>query len=135
RGRALGGGRGADAGRGRAARRGEHRLRSSTDPAGTTDRPQPGGRAGVSTWRPPRGVLAEMVAFAREDCAQRMRARPRLLAEVSSRPRAAPRFEAALRKGVGFPLICEVKRSSPSAGAIRPVDAASQARSYAAGGA
>jgi len=89
----------------------------------------------VSAWRPPRGVLAEMVAFAREDCAQRKRARPQLLAEVSSRPRRAPRFEAALRKGAGFPLICEVKRASPSAGAIRAVDAATQARSYAAGGA
>ncbi len=89
----------------------------------------------MSAWRPPQGVLAEMVAFAREDCAQRMRARPRLLAEVSSRPRRTPRFEAALRKGAGFPLICEVKRASPSAGSIRAVDAASQARSYAAGGA
>jgi len=89
----------------------------------------------VTTWRPPRGVLAELVAFAREDCAQRMRERPRLVAEVSSRPRRTPRFEASLRHGPGFPLICEVKRASPSAGAIRTVDAASQARSYAAGGA
>ena len=37
--------------------------------------------------------------------------------------------------GTGFPLICEVKRASPSAGAIRAVDAASQARAYFAGGA
>jgi len=86
-------------------------------------------------WRPPRGALAELVAFAREDCARRMAARPRLLAEVASRPRRAPRFEAALRAGAGFPLLCEVKRASPSAGAIREVDAASQAKAYAAGGA
>jgi indole-3-glycerol phosphate synthase len=86
-------------------------------------------------WRPPRGVLAELVATAREDCARRMRERPRLLAEVASRPRRTPRFEAALGDGQGFPIICEVKRSSPSAGTIRAVDAASQARAYVAGGA
>ncbi|HZW90541.1 MAG TPA: indole-3-glycerol phosphate synthase TrpC [Myxococcaceae bacterium] len=89
----------------------------------------------MKTWRPPQGVLAELVAVARKDCALRMRERPALLAQVSSRPRPTPRFEAALRQGSGFPLICEVKRASPSAGAIRPVDAASQAQSYAAGGA
>jgi indole-3-glycerol phosphate synthase len=64
-----------------------------------------------------------------------MAARPRLFAEVASRPSRAPRFEAALRGGAGFPLVCEVKRASPSAGAIRNVDAAWQARAYAAGGA
>jgi len=64
-----------------------------------------------------------------------MAARPRLLAEVATRPRRVPRFEAALREGAGFPLVCEVKRASPSAGAIRDVDAASQAKAYAAGGA
>jgi indole-3-glycerol phosphate synthase len=80
-------------------------------------------------------VLAELVASAREDCARRMRERPRLLAEVASRSRPAPRFEAALRGGAGFPLICEVKRASPSAGAIRAVDAPAQARAYAEGGA
>ena len=89
----------------------------------------------MKTWRPPRGVLAELVALAREDCARRRRERPQLVAEVASRPRRTARFEAALRKGRGFPLICEVKRASPSAGSIRSVDAASQARSYAAGGA
>jgi len=86
-------------------------------------------------WRPPRGVLAELVAGAREDCARRMRQRPHLLSEVASRPRRSPRFEAALRGGSGFPLICEVKRASPSAGDIRAVDATSQARAYVAGGA
>ena len=86
-------------------------------------------------WRPPRGVLAELVAGAREDCARRMRERPHLLSEVASRPRRAPRFEASLRGGPGFPLICEVKRASPSAGDIRAVDAPAQARAYVAGGA
>ena len=86
-------------------------------------------------WRPPRGALAELVAGALEDCARRRRERPTLLAEVASRPRRTPRFEAALRSGRGFPLICEVKRASPSAGAIRAVDAPAQARAYVDGGA
>ena len=93
------------------------------------------GSADARAWRPPRGVLAELVAAAREDCARRRRQRPGLLAEVASRARRTPRFEAALRGGRGFPLICEVKRASPSAGAIRAVDASAQARAYAEGGA
>jgi len=94
----------------------------------------PGGSDGPA-WRPPRGALADLVANALEDCARRRRERPTLLAEVASRPRRAPRFETALRSGRGFPLICEVKRSSPSAGAIRAVDAPAQARAYVDGGA
>ena len=94
----------------------------------------PGG-ADARAWRPPRGVLAELVTGAREDCARRMRERPRLLAVVASRARQAPRFEAALRGGRGFPLVCEVKRASPSAGAIRAVEAPAQARAYVEGGA
>ncbi len=93
------------------------------------------GGAHARAWRPPRGVLAELVEAAREDCARRMRDRPRLLAEVASRPRRTPGFEAALRGGPGFPLIGEVKRASPSAGAIRAVDAPAQARAYVDGGA
>jgi len=86
-------------------------------------------------WRPPRGVLASLVEGARADCEARRRQRPRLLAEVSSRPVRPSRFHAALRGGRGFPLIGEVKRASPSAGEIRAVDAAEQARAYVAGGA
>ena len=140
--RALGRGRGGHAGRGRAPGRGEHRLRGRAHPAGAPGRPDPGGRGGVTpgstdgrVWRPPRGALAELVAGALEDCARRRRERPTLLAEVASRPRRTPRFEAALRSGRGFPLICEVKRASPSAGDIRAVDAPAQARAYVDGGA
>jgi len=92
------------------------------------------GRAG-EVWRPPRGVLASLVEAARADCEVRRRERPRLLAEVSNGPVRLSRFRAALQGGQGFPLICEVKRASPSAGEIRAVDAAEQARAYVAGGA
>jgi len=75
------------------------------------------------------------VAIATEDLARRKRERPGLLAEVTRRPRHAPRFEAGLRSGRGFPLICEVKQASPSAGLIRRADPAVQARAYVEGGA
>ena len=88
-----------------------------------------------ATWRPPRGALAELVGFARADLERRRRERPRLVAEVASRPRATPRFTASLRTGAGHPLIAEVKQSSPSAGAIRSVDVPEQARAYVRGGA
>ena len=54
---------------------------------------------------------------------------------MASRPRRPPRFEAALRSGPGFPLICELKQASPSAGLIRRTDPAAQARAYVDGGA
>jgi indole-3-glycerol phosphate synthase len=88
------------------------------------------------SWRPPQGVLAELVTAAREDCAGRQRARPGLANEVLRQRRTPLPFAAALAdRSRGFPLICEVKRASPSLGAIRAVDAPAQARAYAQGGA
>jgi indole-3-glycerol phosphate synthase len=88
------------------------------------------------SWRPPRGVLAELVASAHEECQRRRRARPGVPAEAARLPRRPPRFQKALLGGTTFPLICEVKRSSPSAGSIaRGADAPESARAYVRGGA
>jgi indole-3-glycerol phosphate synthase len=88
------------------------------------------------SWRPPRGVLAELVAAAAEDCGRRRRARPGVPAEVARlRPRPL-RFQKALLGGTTFPLICEVKRASPSAGPIaHGADASGRAQAYVRGGA
>jgi indole-3-glycerol phosphate synthase len=80
-------------------------------------------------------VLGRLVSLATEDLVRIKRERPGLLAEMASRPRRPPRFEAALRSGPGFPLICELKQASPSAGLIRRTDPAAQARAYVDGGA
>ncbi len=90
------------------------------------------------TWREPTGVLAELVAGARDDCAAR---RARASSAGQGRPvgrgREVPgRFRAALVDRLGVAVIAEVKRSSPSAGSLRPAaDAAELARTYVAAGA
>ncbi len=88
------------------------------------------------SWRPPAGVLGELVAFARTDCDARRRNCPDLASRVG-RSRPAGRFRRALQEeATDFPLICEVKRASPSAGMLRDgVDVAELARTYAAAGA
>jgi len=88
------------------------------------------------SWRPPAGVLGELVAAALADCNARRKNRPGLEREVLPR-QSSGRFRRALAdQSAGFPLICEVKRASPSAGVLRAeADAAELARRYAEAGA
>jgi indole-3-glycerol phosphate synthase len=81
--------------------------------------------------------LGELVAAAREDCDARRKDRPGLKSEVR-RGTARGGFRRALADGSsgGFPLVCEVKRASPSAGPLRAdADVAQLARAYAQAGA
>jgi indole-3-glycerol phosphate synthase len=84
-------------------------------------------------------ILARILAAKREEVKRARRARP--LAELEARAAAAPPARGltdALRRPSGQPVraIAEIKRASPSAGAIRPdADPAGVAREYAASGA
>lgn len=73
------------------------------------------------------GVLGQIVRERVQDYAGAER-------EVGPARPAARRFEAAL-SGPALALIAEVKRASPSQGAIAPLDPATAAREYQAGGA
>jgi indole-3-glycerol phosphate synthase len=89
-------------------------------------------------WRPPTGHLAELVAGAAEDCAARRRLRPSLRNDVlRTKPRTKGFVQALTRDVPGhFPLICEVKRASPSQGMLqKDADAPAQAQLYVEGGA
>lgn len=82
--------------------------------------------------------LAEIMAWKRVEIADR--ARPvsdaELAAASARHPSPAPGFAASLRRPDGLCVIAEVKRASPSAGAIRSdIDAVAQARAYADAGA
>jgi indole-3-glycerol phosphate synthase len=82
--------------------------------------------------------LAEILARKRDEVAAARRAVPEADLRARLRERAAPLpFEAGLSpRGGPARVIAEVKRASPSAGAIRAgLDAGAQARAYAAAGA
>ena len=82
--------------------------------------------------------LADILARKRDEVAAARRAVPEADLRARARDGAAPRaFEAALSlRGGPARIVAEVKRASPSAGAIRAgLDAPAQARAYAAAGA
>jgi len=82
--------------------------------------------------------LADILARKRDEVAAARRAVPEAELRARARDRAAPRPFAAALSARGGPVrvIAEVKRASPSAGAIRAgLDAVAQARAYAAAGA
>jgi indole-3-glycerol phosphate synthase len=82
--------------------------------------------------------LSDILARKRDEVEAARRALPEAELRARARDRVAPRaFEAALSfRGGPSRIIAEVKRASPSAGAIRAgLDAVAQARAYAAAGA
>lgn len=86
------------------------------------------------TWTAPSGTLGRIVEEARHR-ARVLEARATELEKLSKSADLAPPFRSALRDST-VAVIAEVKRKSPSKGWIRPeMDAAEQAKAYAAAGA
>jgi indole-3-glycerol phosphate synthase len=91
----------------------------------------------VSDQLPSRTVLDDIVAGVREDLAPRLAAVPETVLERRALA-ASPALDAerALRSQPGMAVVAEVKRSSPSKGALADItDPAALAAAYAAGGA
>lgn len=85
-------------------------------------------------WTPPTGTLAGLCASARERAAA-LGVRAAALERAASDRAAPPSFAGALRRET-VAVIAEIKRASPSKGAIAPgLDAGVQAVAYAHGGA
>jgi len=87
-----------------------------------------------SRWTFPTGALGRLTSAASER-AKSLGGQRAKLEKLASAISGVPSLQAALRRD-HVALIAEIKRSSPSRGAISPeLDAASQARAYKAGGA
>ena len=88
-----------------------------------------------SLWKPPSGTLGRIVEETRERVAGLRASRAALEEAVRSAPRA-PSFFTALQEGADVSIIAEVKRRSPSKGALNlSIDPGLQARAYRVGGA
>lgn len=86
-------------------------------------------------WNPPSGTLGRIVEETRERVAALRGQRFALESAVRTAP-PGPSFLDALNSGTDVSVIAEVKRRSPSKGAINAtIDAGSQARAYRKGGA
>lgn len=84
----------------------------------------------------PPAILDEILAWKRQEVASRRRARSLAALRADAERAAPPRDLVAALTAPGVSLIAEVKRASPSRGALRPgLDAPALARTYAAAGA
>ncbi len=87
-----------------------------------------------NSWRPPVGTLGELVSASRQRANTSNSRRREILAAAADMPPAYS-FASALR-GRHLSVIAELKRASPSRGAIAPgLDAVAQAEAYQEGGA
>lgn len=99
------------------------------DTIGCTERPEIGGPATLS-------VLDEIVEGVRADLAERQREVPLDALKEKAAAAPAPRDALAALRAPGVSVIAEVKRSSPSKGALAAIaDPAALARDYESGGA
>jgi indole-3-glycerol phosphate synthase len=94
----------------------------------------PGASAADRRWTPPAGALGALVETSRGRAAAVLAEWPALRARAGDQP-PPPAFAAALRRST-VAVIAEIKRSSPSKGALAPdLAAGHRARAYEAGGA